>query len=107
MKLFKNYLLSIAVGGLFLWLAFRGEDWAQFTTHLQKVQLTGVVCYIALFSMAHALRIVRWGILVSALGSVPRMKVFAIGAVGYMAIMVLPFRLGELVRPYLIKGESG
>jgi glycosyltransferase 2 family protein len=107
LKLFKNYMVSIAVGCVFLWLAFQGEDWGQFSLHLQNVSLTGVVGYVVLFAFAHALRIVRWGILVSALGQVERLKVFAIGAVGYMAIMVLPFRLGEFVRPYLIRGEAG
>ena len=107
MKLFKNYVLSIGVGCLFLWLAFAGEDWSQFWLHLENVELGGVFGYVVLFAVAHGLRIVRWGILVTALGDVAHKKVFAIGAVGYMAIMVLPFRLGEFVRPYLIKGQSG
>ena len=106
-KLWQKYLLSIFVGGLFLWLAFRGEDWSRIQSQLQSVSYMGVLAYMLLFAVAHALRIVRWGILVRALGQVPYGRIFAIGAVGYMAIMVLPFRLGEFVRPYLIKGEKG
>ena len=106
-KLWRQYVFSIGVGALFLWLAFRGEDWGQFQDQLKGVSYLGVLGYISLFGLAHALRIVRWGVLVRALGAVPYSKIFAIGAVGYMAIMVLPFRLGEFVRPYLIKGEEG
>ena len=106
-RLWRKYLISILVGGVFLWLAFRGEDWNAFGAHLAQVDSFGVLGYLALFAIAHAIRIQRWAILVRALGEPPRSKVFAIGAVGYMAIMVLPFRLGEFVRPYLLSGETG
>ena len=89
-KLWQQYLFSVGVGVLFLWLAFRGENWERFQDQLNDVSCLSVLGYIGLFGLAsHALRIVRWGILVQALGSVPYAKVFAIGAVGYMAIMVL------------------
>lgn len=107
MRLIRNYVLSIFVGLLFLWLAFRGENWTEFWAHLEKVDISGVLGYLALFGLAHGLRIYRWSILVSGLGRVEPLKVFSIGAVGYMAIMVLPFRVGELVRPYLIRGQNG
>lgn len=106
-RLWQKYLISTLVGVGFLWLAFRGEDWESFGSHLSQVNGLGVLGYIGLFAIAHALRILRWGGLVHALGDPPMRKVFAIGAVGYMAIMVLPFRLGEFVRPYLLRGESG
>lgn len=107
MRLIRNYLLSVAIGAFFLWLAFGEENWDEFLLHLESVKLSGVFGYIALFSIAHGLRIYRWIVLVSGLGKLDTFKVFSIGAVGYMAIMVLPFRIGELVRPYLIRGHDG
>ena len=54
------------------------------------------VCYL----MAHALRTLRLGVLLDS--SVPFTKLFAINSVGFLAINVVPLRLGELVRPAML-----
>lgn len=102
-----KYVLSIALGALLVWLAFRGEDWSDFGQRLAAVDPVPIVGYIVLFAMAHALRIVRWGVLVRALGPIRWRDVFSAGAVGYMCIIVFPLRLGEFVRPYLVRGKAG
>lgn len=102
-----KYLVSIALGAVLVWLAFRNEDWSDFGARLATVDPVPVVGYLALFSVAHVLRIVRWGVLVRALGPIRWREVFSAGAVGYMCIIVFPLRLGEFVRPYLVRGKAG
>ena len=102
-----KYLVSIALGAVMVWLAFRGEDWSGFGARLATVDPVPVAGYVVLFALAHALRIVRWGVLVRALGPLPWRDVFSAGAVGYMCIIVFPLRLGEFVRPYLVRGKAG
>lgn len=102
-----KYVVSLALGALLVWLAFRGEDWSDFGRRLQTVRIGPVLGYVALFSAAHVLRIVRWGVLVRALGPIGWRDIFVAGAVGYMCIITFPLRLGEFVRPYLVRGKGG
>lgn len=105
--LLSKYLVSSALGVTLIWLAFRDEDWSSFGDKLESVDLGMLALYIGLFSAGHMIRIARWGVLVRALGPVPWRDVLAVGSVGYMCIVVFPLRLGELVRPYLIRGYEG
>ncbi|MFN3197721.1 MAG: lysylphosphatidylglycerol synthase transmembrane domain-containing protein [Bradymonadia bacterium] len=111
-SVFQKYVISIGLGALFIWLAFRNEDWSDFGQRLEGLLTDGratglLVLYTVLFLAGHAIRIVRWGVLVRALGPVKWSEIVATGSVGYMCIIVFPFRLGELVRPYLIGGKNG
>lgn len=105
--LFLKYVLSIALGALMVWLAFRGEDWQSVGERLGQVQIAPAVAYVVLFSIAHLLRIQRWGLLVRALGPISWRSILSAGAIGYMCITAFPLRLGEFVRPYLVRGQGG
>ena len=59
-----------------------------------------LVPVMALYLVAHALRAWRLQLLVGH--DVGYMRVFAINTVGFLAINVIPLRLGEFVRPYLL-----
>lgn len=102
-----KYLVSTALGALMVWLAFRGEDWSDFGERVRAVDPLLLALYVGLFTVGHLVRMVRWGVLVRALGPVRWSDVMSAGAIGYMCIMVFPLRLGELVRPYLIRGRAG
>jgi uncharacterized protein (TIRG00374 family) len=99
--------LSILLGAGMVYLAFRGEDWGAFRAGIGAVDWTLLAAYLGLFGAAHVLRILRWGILVRALGPLSWRKVGSIGAFGYLCITALPLRLGEFVRPVLVRGEGG
>jgi uncharacterized protein (TIRG00374 family) len=106
-SLWTKYVVSILLGGVMVWLAFRGEDFSGFGERLRKVELLPLFGYVGLFAAAHVLRVVRWGVLVRALGPIRWRDVFTAGCVGYMCISVFPLRLGEFVRPYLVRGRGG
>jgi len=48
-------------------------------------------------------RSVRWRFLLRAIIVVPKRRLFAVSCAGFAAILLLPFRLGELARPYLLR----
>jgi hypothetical protein len=52
-------------------------------------------------------RSVRWRFLLRGVAEVPKKRLFAVSMIGFAAILLMPFRLGELVRPYLIRTRSG
>jgi hypothetical protein len=48
-------------------------------------------------------RAVRWRFLLRASVDIPRRRLLAVSWVGFAAILIMPFRLGEFVRPYMIR----
>ena len=48
-------------------------------------------------------RSTRWRFLLRGVADVPKKRLFWVSAIGFAAILLMPFRLGEFVRPYLIR----
>jgi glycosyltransferase 2 family protein len=110
-KLLK-LLFGIGVGALLLVLAFRGVAdadketgiaWGDLASAIRATTAWGVAGFLALFFACLVLRTERWRIQVRGLtGHKPaRRESLAINAVGSAGVFLLPFRLGELVRPNL------
>ena len=69
------------------WLGVRG--WA-------------VAMYVGAFVVVHLLRAARWGLLIPEPQRPPMGAVLRVGLIGYAALVLLPFRLGEAARPALL-----
>ena len=95
-------LVSIAIGAVFIWLAVRDVDLDQVGDALGSVDLGIVGLYVLIFGLVHISRIVRWGLLLKPIGQVSFGRLFTVGSVGFMALMLLPLRLGEFARPILV-----
>ena len=52
------------------------------------------------------LRSYRWGVILEPIEKIDQWSLFSITAVGFMAITILPVRMGEFARPYLISQKS-
>jgi hypothetical protein len=48
-------------------------------------------------------RSVRWRFLLRGIVEVPKLRLLAVSCAGFAAILLLPFRLGELARPYMLR----
>jgi hypothetical protein len=62
--------------------------------------------YVATLIGMNYFRAVRWRYLLRSFADVPRRRVLAVSWIGFAAIMLLPFRIGEIVRPYMLR-EKG
>lgn len=95
-------LVALGVSAFALWFSFKDVDLGPLFARLGDSDL-GVLTVYALAQLAiHAVRVVRWGILVRPLGPVSWRAVFSAASVGIPASMFLPLRLGELVRPAML-----
>jgi hypothetical protein len=65
-----------------------------------------VAVYMASLGVVHWFRAWRWDYLLRPVARVPTGRIIAIAWVGFFAIMMLPFRAGEVVRPYLIRRDG-
>ncbi len=52
-------------------------------------------------------RSVRWRFLLRSIAEVPKKQLFWVSCIGFAAILLLPFRIGEIVRPYMIRTPPG
>jgi glycosyltransferase 2 family protein len=59
--------------------------------------------YFGIFFGMTWFRSVRWRYLLRSIAEVPKKRLLAVSTIGFAAILVLPFRLGEIVRPYLVR----
>ncbi|NVB84287.1 MAG: flippase-like domain-containing protein [Kofleriaceae bacterium] len=109
MKLALNLGLSLGMLALCAWLVwpdattrqqlsatFQALEFAKFAPYL--------AAYIGLLVIVQLTRSLRWNFLLAPLGvRVPSGPLLAISSVGFMAILALPARLGEFVRPGLLR----
>jgi len=66
-----------------------------------------ILPYMLSLTVIHFLRVIRWKPLLDPIIELDFKTHNRIGAVGFMAMFLFPLRLGELVRPYLVKKGSG
>lgn len=109
MRLAINLTLSLGMLALCMWLvwpdtverarlseAIDALRWRDFAPYL--------FAYLGLQCVVHVCRSVRWNNLLAPLGvKVPLGPLLAISSVGFMMILALPARLGEFVRPGLLR----
>lgn len=103
MKRFVQLVVVLAIGAGCLWFALRKVHFDDFVTALRDMDLAMFALGLACFAILHAARPLRWGQLVDAVKpDVSFRSTLSITSVGFMLINILPFRLGEFVRPYLL-----
>jgi glycosyltransferase 2 family protein len=111
LKLTVRLLLSLGVSALLMWLSLRNADLRAVARAIASADPWRMAGYAAILLCIHLVRTVRWGILLEPLGHVGFKRLNSASAVGFMLLMVLPFRLGEFARPLLIArpppGEGG
>ncbi len=106
MKRAVKLVASLLVTVLFTWWAFRDTDWNAQWASLRSADYIYVLPYMALLLLIHLCRTLRWGYLLSGLQRVPFRPLNEAAGIGFMMLLVLPFRLGEFARPFLIAQRS-
>lgn len=96
-------LVSLVIGGACLWLAFRNVDFTEARAAIERMPWWGHAVYVAALVFQMWIRSLRWAIQVEGIsGHKPPLKdTLAINAIGFASVFLIPFRLGELVRPYI------
>ena len=112
MKLAINIALSLLMLALCLWLVWPNAhgraalsetlahlDWGHFIPYL--------LGFYGLIAVVHVCRSWRWNYLLAPLGvRIEFGRMLAVSSAGFAAILLLPARLGEFVRPALIRKKG-
>ncbi len=101
-------LASCVVAAAFGWLLDRGAlPWLPETQVLQQASGWALPAYLSLWTAVHVLRALRWHYLLRPLGPVPIKDILGTSFIGFAAIVLLPLRAGEVVRPALLRRKDG
>jgi glycosyltransferase 2 family protein len=99
-KLIASALITVGV----IYTAHQGglklvPDGNDFST----VHWLGLALYVPTALAMMWFRSVRWRFLLRQIIEVPKLRLLAVSCAGFAAILLLPFRLGELARPYMLR----
>lgn len=107
MRLAGKIFASAVVTAVCIYYALHGVDRAQVMVELRSLPTAGVLLYVVTLAFTHLFRSWRWEYLLRPIGvSIPLSRLLPISSVGFMAILALPMRLGEFVRPYYVAREG-
>ena len=103
----RKLFLGVLVSALFLYLALRGMDPAEFTDAFRRVNLWWVGAGVAATMLGHYVRAWRWQYIMLPIRRVPMEPLWSAVAISFMVNNLFPARLGEFVRAYAIGRSEG
>lgn len=101
-----NVGLSLLVAGLFMYLAARNVSVDQLRDSFRHFDAWWLVPAVGLSLLLQVLRTFRWQLELLPLEEIPFARLWVVTSIAYMAINLLPARLGEVVRPWLLSRRS-
>ena len=105
-KNFLKIIISVAVSLIAGYLAFRNVHLQDVIAGIRRADWISVAIVILLIAGAQLLRASRWGLLLEPLESLSQRLLLPITCIGFLFVWILPARLGEVVRPYLLQQNS-
>jgi uncharacterized protein (TIRG00374 family) len=98
-----QFWLGMAVSAVFLLWALQGLDLKQVFTYLQRGNYLWLIPSVAVYFLAVLVRTWRWDYLLRPLKRISIRRLFPVVVIGYMGNNIFPFRIGELLRAYVLK----
>ncbi|HUX76357.1 MAG TPA: lysylphosphatidylglycerol synthase transmembrane domain-containing protein [Anaerolineae bacterium] len=100
-------VIGLVVSLGFLWYALRDLHLGEVWTALQGANYWWLVPGVAVYFISVWFRAWRWGFLLRGSKIVSASRLFPVVVIGYMGNDILPFRLGEVLRAYVLWRKEG
>ena len=99
-------VLSITISAVFLGFAIRKVDWGEAAAALAAAHYMYVLPMFGVTIWTLYIRAQRWRILLRPVGTPAMRTLVSATNIGFMANMVLPLRVGEVIRPVLVSRKE-
>ncbi|MCC7370417.1 MAG: flippase-like domain-containing protein [Chloroflexi bacterium] len=103
----KGRYVGIAVTLIFLVLAFRQVDFGQLAAALSTANYVLVLPALLLWFVGYVVRTVRWRAILAGAPTGTLVALFGVLMIGFATNNLLPARLGEFARAYLLRRQTG
>lgn len=103
----KRTIIGLLVSALLLYLAFRKVDAGQLAESLSRAEYIWLVPAFFLMLISVVFRAMRWKYLLRPITDARFVHLFSASAIGLMANNLLPARLGEIARAWVIGEKEG
>jgi len=97
---------SIVISAVFLAFAVHGVNWSEAAAALARAQYLYVIPMLAITVWSLYIRAQRWRVLLRPVGTPSMRTLVAATNIGFMANMLLPLRVGEVIRPVLVSRKE-
>lgn len=98
----KGYWFGFIISVLFLFLFLRKIDWVEVWRILRSVELIYIFPLMLVNFLTILIRSKRWEYLLRPIKRVPLGELYKATAIGFMANYLLPARVGEFIRAFLL-----
>jgi uncharacterized protein (TIRG00374 family) len=99
--------VSIVIAAAFAWTLERGGlPLIPPRDAFREVKIANCLECIGLIAVLHTVRATRWRHLLSPIADIPLRRILAVSWIGFAAILLMPLRAGEIVRPYMIRHKG-
>lgn len=98
---------GLALSALFLWLTLKETNWTELGAAFAQAQLWMGVPVLLSLGGFYWLKATRWRRLLAPTTDIPARELLPSMMVGFAANNLLPMRVGELIRVYLLGQERG
>ena len=102
MKGFLKLAIAVGISALCVWLSMKDVPLDQVIVSLRGANYAGFSLVMALTIVGFWLRAVRWRFFIASERRLPTDSLFSATMIGFMANNILPFRIGEFVRPWVL-----
>ena len=94
--------IGIAIGILFMFLALRKVDFSQMSQAFRTANYWYLVLTLPILFFSYFLRALRWRYLLDPIKRLDTESLFSSLIIGYMANLLIPAHLGEILRAYVL-----
>jgi len=98
----RNFIIGSIISVVFLYLALRGTQWDVLWAVLKQTRYAYFIPAIVATMLGHYARAYRWKFMLLPIKPIATSRLFSATMIGFMANNLLPARLGELVRAYVL-----
>lgn len=99
--------LGLLISTLFLWLALRNLNLDEVGASLGEANYRWLLPAVLAYFVTVGARSWRWTYLLRPVEAVPARRLFSVVVIGYLGNNIYPFRVGELLRAYLLRRQEG
>jgi glycosyltransferase 2 family protein len=105
-KFVVRLFLSLLVSAFLIFLSLRNADLRAIAIAIAHADPWPVIGYAAILLLVHLVKTLRWWLLLIPIGPTSFRRVNTASAVGFMLLVLMPLRLGELARPLIVSRPS-